>query len=59
MEASRKVVYAGFGSWFALILLVVLGALVATLITCGIGILAVIPIAYLTFYAAFLRVMKR
>jgi uncharacterized membrane protein len=59
MEASRKVVYAGFGSWFALILLVVLGAVVATLITCGIGILAIIPIVYLTFYAAFLRVMKR
>jgi hypothetical protein len=59
MEASRKVVYAGFGSWLALMLLVVLGALVATLITCGIGIFAVIPIIYLSFYAAFLRVMKR
>ena len=59
MEASRKVVFAGFGSWLALILLVVLGFLVGTLITCGIGLFAILPIMYLTFYAAFFRVMKR
>jgi uncharacterized membrane protein len=59
MEASRKVVFAGFGSWLALVLLVVIGILVGTLITCGIGLFAILPITYLTFYAAFLRVMKR
>jgi uncharacterized membrane protein len=59
MEASRKVIFAGFGSWLALILLVILGALVGTLITCGLGLFAILPIMYLTFYAAFLRVMKR
>jgi uncharacterized membrane protein len=59
MEGSRKVVFAGFGSWFALILLVVLGSLVATLITCGLGLFAVVPVVYLSFYVAFLRVMKR
>jgi uncharacterized membrane protein len=59
MEGSRKVVFASFGSWLALVLLVVIGFLVGTLITCGIGLFAIIPITYLTFYAAFLHVMKR
>lgn len=59
MEASRKVVFAGFGSWFALILLVILGTLVGTLLTCGLGLFAFLPIIYLTFYAAFFKVMKR
>lgn len=59
MEGSRKVVFASFGSWFALVLLVFIGTIVGTAITCGLGLFAIIPVIYLTFYAAFLRVMER
>lgn len=59
MESSRKVVFAGIGSWIALFLLIVIGAVVGTLVTCGFGLLVIMPVIYLTFYAAFLRVMKR
>lgn len=58
MEASRKIIAKNFWSFLGIVLLVGIATLILTTITCGLGILLIVPMAQLMVYSIFVRLFS-
>lgn len=59
MEASRKVVAVNFWGWLGFLIVAILGLVIFSLITCGLGLLIAIPVFSLSIFYAFLQIMEK
>ncbi|MFZ4785472.1 MAG: hypothetical protein ACOYLH_08345 [Flavobacteriales bacterium] len=59
MEASRKVIGVNFWGWLGFLIVAGLGALLFSVITCGLGTLIAAPVFSLAIFHAFLQIMEK
>ncbi|MFN6379350.1 MAG: hypothetical protein ACK4WD_08740 [Flavobacteriales bacterium] len=58
MEASRKVIAKNFWLFLGTLIVMGLGAVIVTLLTCGLGLFFVTPVIVLTLYAIFIKIFE-
>ena len=58
MEASRKVIATNFWLLLGTLIVIGIGALLVTVLTCGLGFLFAIPVSILTIYVIFIKIFE-